>query len=381
MEPAVWLVANHHLLVAFRASELLLLASQYPDGWSLSDMRKIKVLLFITILSCSVYGLQAKLRQIALIDLPGSPGFNEVIMANGQVVISRPGTNTIEIFSPVKRRVIARISQVMDPRGMAVDDEAGMLYVALAGSSTVAAVDTRSWKVEKMIPLQHRPERLLWVPQRKALYVTSVLDRTLSAIDLDTGAESAIIELNALPQGMVYDPGRRVLLVSLQDLNQIAVIDSSNKIAGRFKLVASEPTSLALDEDRRRLFVAVRYAVLEINPDTGVEVRRIPAPAGTDALVLDPGGTLLYAAAGDGSVLAIDLNRNQVDHELPTDVKGYSIAYDPAHKMLFLPGGREGRSKMVILSPSGAAEPNKLQNAASPLPGSSQQSSQTAMKK
>lgn len=344
-------------------------------------MRNIKAVLLITILSCSVYGLQAKLRQIALIDLPGSPGFNEVTMANGQVVISRPGTNTIEIFSPVKRRVIARISQISDPRGMAVDDEAGMLYVALAGSSTIAAVDTRTWKVEKMIPLQQRPERLLWVPQMKTLYVTSVLDRSLSAINPETGAETAVIDLNALPQGLIYDPGRHTLLVSLQDINQIAVIDASNKIAGRFKLVASEPTGLALDEDRRRLFVAVRYAVLEINPDTGVEVRRIPAPAGTDALVLDPGGTLLYAAAGDGSVLAIDLNRNQVDHELPTDVKGYSIAYDPAHKMLFLPGGREGRSKMVILSPSGAPEPNKLQNAANPLPGTSLQSPQTAMKK
>jgi DNA-binding beta-propeller fold protein YncE len=341
-------------------------------------MRNIKALLFITILSCSVYGLAAKLRQIALIDLPGSPGFNQVTMANGQVVISRPGTNTIEIFSPVKRRVIARISQISDPRGMAVDDEAGMLYVALAGSSTVAAVDTRSWKVEKMIPLEHRPDKLLWVPQMKTLYVTSVLDRTLSAIDLETGAESAVIDLNALPQGLIYDPARRVVLVCLQDLNQIAVIDSSNKIAGHFKLVASEPTSLALDEERRRLFVAVRYAVLEINPDTGVEVRRIPAPAGTDALVLDPGGSLLFAAAGDGAVLAIDLNRNMVDHELPTDVKGYSIAYDPAHKMLFLPGGREGRSKMVILSPSSVPE-NKLQNAASPPAGTSQP--QTAMRK
>lgn len=341
-------------------------------------MRNIKALLFITILSCSVYGLAAKLRQIALIDLPGSPGFNQVTMANGQVVISRPGTNTIEIFSPVKRRVIARISQISDPRGMAVDDEAGMLYVALAGSSTVAAVDTRSWKVEKMIPLQHRPDKLLWVPQMKTLYVTSVLDRTLSAIDLETGAENAVIDLNGLPQGLIYDPARRVVLVCLQDLNQIAVIDSSNKIAGRFKLVASEPTSLALDEEHRRLFVAVRYAVLEINPDTGVEVRRIPAPAGTDALVLDPGGSLLFAAAGDGAVLAIDLNRNMVDHELPTDVKGYSIAYDPAHKMLFLPGGREGRSKMVILSPSSVPE-NKLQNAASPPAGTSQP--QTAMKK
>lgn len=342
-------------------------------------MRNIKVLLFITILSCSVFGLAAKLRQIALIDLPGSPGFNEVAMANGQVVITRPGTNTIEIFSPVKRRVIARISQISDPRGMAVDDEAGMLYVALAGNSSIAAVDTRNWKVEKIIPVEHRPDRLLWVPQTKTLYATSVLDRTLSAINLNTGAEGDVIELNALPQDLIYDTARRVLLISLQDLNQVAVIDSSNKIVNRFKLVASEPTGLALDEDRRRLFVAVRYAVLELNPETGAEVRRIPAPGGTDALVLDPGGSLLYAAAGDGSVLAIDLNRNMVDHELPTDVKGYSIAYDPAHKMLFLPGGREGRSKMVILSPAGVPEPARLQNAASPPPVSRQQSPQTAM--
>jgi DNA-binding beta-propeller fold protein YncE len=313
--------------------------------------------------------------------LPGSPGFNQVTMANGQVVISRPGTNTIEIFSPVKRRVVARISQISDPRGMAVDEEGGILYIALAGNNSIAVVDTRNWKVEKLIPVQHRPDKLLWVPQTKTLYATSVLNRTLTAIDLQTGSEGEIIELNALPQDMVYDPARRAVLISLQDLNQVALIDLSNKIVGRFNLVASEPTGLALDEERRRLYVAVRYAVVALNADTGQEITRIPAPGGTDALVLDPGGNLLYAAAGDGSVLAIDLNRNVVDHELPTDVKGYSIAYDPAHKMLFLPGGREGRSKMVILSPTGLAEPNKLQNAASPPPGAPQAASQTAMKK
>lgn len=344
-------------------------------------MRNIKAILVITILSCSVYGLAAKLRQVALIDLPGSPGFNEVTMANGQVVISRPGTNTIEIFSPVKRRVIARISQISDPRGMAVDDEGGTLYVALAGNSSIVAINTRNWRVERIIPVQHKPDRLLWVPQAKRLYSTSVLDRTLSSIDLNSGAESAVLELNALPQDLIYDPGRRAILISLQDLNQVAVIDSSNKITTRFKLVASEPTGLALDDERHRLFVAVRYAVLELDPETGAEVRRIPAPGGTDALVLDSESNLLYAASGDGSVLAIDLNRNTVDHELPTDVKGYSIAYDPAHKMLFLPGGREGRSKMVILSPSGVNPPNKLQNAASPPAGNNQGSPQTAMKK
>src|SRR5438270_14019343 len=185
-------------------------------------MRNIKTVFLLTILSFSVYASGAKLRQVALIDLPGSPGFNQVTMANGQVVISRPGTNTIEIFSPVKRRVVARISQISDPRGMAVDDEGGMLYVALAGNNSIAAVDTRSWKVEKIIPVQHRPERLLWVAQTKTLYATSVLDRTLSAIDLRTSAEGAVLELNALPQDLVYDSGKRMIVLSLQDLNQIA---------------------------------------------------------------------------------------------------------------------------------------------------------------
>ncbi|HEY2114915.1 MAG TPA: hypothetical protein VGJ51_07480, partial [Candidatus Angelobacter sp.] len=96
----------------------------------------------MTLLSCSMFGLAAKLRQVALIDLPGSPGFSQVTMANGQVVITRPGTNTIEIFSPVKRRVVARISQISDPRGIAVDDASGMMYVALAGNSSIAVIDT-----------------------------------------------------------------------------------------------------------------------------------------------------------------------------------------------------------------------------------------------
>ena len=345
-------------------------------------MRKIKSIVLITILSCcSTYGLAAKLRQVALIDLPGNPGFSQVTMANGQVVITRPGTNTIEIFSPVKRRIVARISQISDPRGIAVDNESGSIYVALAGNNGIAVIDTRTWSVEKVIPVQHRPEKLLWVPQTKTLYATSVLDRTLSVVDLRLGAESSVLELNALPQDMLYDNSRQVLLLSLQDLGQIAAIDHSNKIVGRYKVVASEPTGLALDEQRRRLYVAVRYAVLALNADTGAELSRIPAPGGTDALVLDPAGNLLYAASGDGSVLAIDLNHNTVDHELPTDVKGYSIAYDPAHKMLFLPGGREGRSKMVILSPSGVTETNRLQNAASPIESSPQNAPQAAMRK
>ncbi len=339
-------------------------------------MRYLKFVIFTLILNFAIAAFPAKLRQVAMVDLPGEPGFNQVAIANGQVVISRPTTNTIEIFSPVKRRIVARISQVQDPRGIAVDDDAARVYIALAGSNSIAVINSRNWQVEKLIPVQHRPEKLLWVPETRTLYSSSVLNRSISIVDPLAGTETALADLNALPQDMVYDATRQQLLVTLQDAGEIAAIDRSNKIANRFKLRASEPTGLALDNARRRLYVAVRYAVLSLNADTGAELNRIPAPGGTSTLVIDPDRNLLYAAGGDGSVLAIDLARNIVDHELPTDVKGYSIAFDPSHKMLFMPGGREGRSKMVILTPTAMMDQNRSQTAENPPA-----TAQTAMKK
>lgn len=319
--------------------------------------------LFLLLLVFVITASATRLRQVAMVDLPGDPGFNQIAIANGQVVISRPAINTIEIFSPVKRRVIARISQIDDPRGIAVDDDGLRVFIALAGSNRIAVVNSKNWQVEKLVPVEHRPEKLLWVPETQALYATNLLDRGLSIIDAGKGAESAVIALNALPQDMIYDAARQVLWVTLQDRGEVVAIDRANKIVNRYKLAASEPTGLALDTARRRLYIAVRYAVLAISADTGTELFRIAAPGGTSSLVSDPGGNLLYAAAGDGSVLAIDLIHNTVDHELPTNVKGYGIAYDPTRNMLFMPGGREGRSKMVILSPVMAKEQNETQSA------------------
>ena len=335
-------------------------------------LRKLSLL----ILSCSILASAAKLKQVAMVDLPGNPGFNEVAFANGQVVITHPETNTIEIFNPVKRRIVARISQVDNPRGIAVDDAGGRVYIALAGSNRIAVVNTKNWQVEQLIPVRYTPEKLLWVRESNTLFVSSIRARTLSLLDTRIGTETAVVELGALPKDMLYDSSRQQLLVSLQDLNQVVALDGSNRIVERFRLAASEPTGLALDPASRRLYVAARYAVVVLNADTGKELSRIPAPGGTDTLILDSPDNLLYAAAGDGSILAIDLTRGIADHELPTDVKGYSIAYDPTRKQLFFPGGREGRAKLVILRPVGMTEPNAQQTAANPTSGN-----QTAMKK
>src|SRR5437764_12038444 len=254
------------------------------------------LLLVVVFLSCSALAISdAKLKQVAMIDLPGDPGFSQVALANGQVVITRAETNTVEIFNPVKRRVVARISQIENPRGIAVDEAGGRIYIAMAISNRIVMVKTCDWQVEKLIPVQHAPEKLLWVAETKALYVSSVRDRVLTIVDPQGGVEKTTVEMNALPQDMLFDSSRHKLLVSLQDQNQVVALDSSNKIAETFKLAGSEPTGLALDAGRHRLYVAVRYAVLVLNADDGSELARVAAPGGTDTLILDSQDRLLYA--------------------------------------------------------------------------------------
>src|SRR5437764_14865623 len=141
------------------------------------------LLLVVVFLSCSALAISdAKLKQVAMIDLPGDPGFSQVALANGQVVITRAETNTVEIFNPVKRRVVARISQIENPRGIAVDDAGGRIYIAMASSNRIAMVKTSDWQVEKLIPVQHAPEKLLWVADTKTLDASSVRDRVLNVV-------------------------------------------------------------------------------------------------------------------------------------------------------------------------------------------------------
>jgi hypothetical protein len=94
----------------------------------------------------------------------------------------------------------------------------------------------------------------------------------------------------------------------------------------------------------------VRYAVVTLDADTGAELSRAGAPAGVDSLWLDQASGTLYAAAG-GAVCIMKARPGglTLQSELNVDVKGQSLAYDPETKLIYLPGGREGRSKLLIM--------------------------------
>jgi YVTN family beta-propeller protein len=324
-------------------------------------MKKSRYLLVALVLMLLAGASAAQLRQVAIIDIPGNPGFDSLAFANGHLVIAHRGANAVDIFDPVKRRLKLQVSGMSDPRGIAVDEAGKRVYVANAGSNSLAVLSTQDWKVEATISLPHSPAALLLTGTR--LYIANNRDPSVSVFDIGRHALSATVDLGGRPQQMVFDPIGQVAFVNVEDRNEVVALGPDHRIAKRFRLAGSQPTGIAIDPKFRRLFVAVRYAVLVLDAGSGSELARIPAAAGIDRLWFDESNGSLYAAASDGSVNMIHTQGEQFisEHELQTQVRGHSLAFDATKKMVYMPGGREGRSKLVILKRvenGAAANPN-----------------------
>jgi DNA-binding beta-propeller fold protein YncE len=312
-----------------------------------------------------------KMRQIAIIDLPGKPGYDAVAFANGMLLMSHTSANTVDIFDPARRRLVAQVQGVSGPRSIAVDTQGQLAYIAGQTNNSITVLNTKDWSVKGVIGLKHAPENLLFVPGTQSLLVSNPNNRSVSVVSTESigkkEAELAVIDVQGKPQQMVWDPAKRVAYLAIEDRSEIAVLNPENPSAAvvkRFAVNASQPTGVVLDPDTRKLYVAVRYAVLQLEADTGNEISRAAAAAGTDTLWLDTASKALYAAAGDGSVNIYRVSGNIVtENEFRAEVRGHAIAFDPTTKMMYLGGGREGKAKVLILKEANLAPAGEAQTA------------------
>jgi YVTN family beta-propeller protein len=311
---------------------------------------RLKLLIVPLVLVLWSAATAAQLRQVAILDLPGRPGFDSIAFANGRVVIAHAGAGTVDIFDPARRRLVAQIGNLDHPRGLAVDEHGHTLFIADAGNRTISTVSTNTWKVENQFQLSSSPDALLFAPAANTLYVTNWHDGSVSAVNPVTG-QTRTVAVGGRPADLLFDPSGHRLYITVQDRNHILITDSALNQRGKFPIAGSLPTGLALDAANRKLFVAIRYAVVALDLDSGSELARIPMPAGTDELWYDDASQSLYAAANGGviSMIRRDGTRYFVEQELVTEVRGHTLAFDAERKFIYVPGGRDGRSKLVIL--------------------------------
>ena len=304
---------------------------------------------FFAILAFCACACASDLRQVGVVDLPGAPGFDQMALAKGMLLISHAGADTVDIFDPAKRRVIGRVTSLSQPRGLAIDEENGRVYIANSAANNLVVLSTSDFQVQRTIALPFSPHKLIFAPELHMLYVSCTDDQRLLSVDPQLGTATHVVDAGGRPEYLAFDPGRKLIYVTLQDKKKIQAFDPELKPGKSFDVVGSMPTGIVYDQQLDRLYVAIRNAVLAMDAKNGTEVSRVPAPTGIDELWLDAGSHTLFGAANGAVTLMYAGDRLTAVDELPVDVKGHTIKYDPKSNLIYVPGGREGHSKLLIL--------------------------------
>jgi streptogramin lyase len=315
-------------------------------------MRLVHSILSAVLIVSLCTAAASDLRQIGMVNIPGPPGFAGLGFADGMLLMAHPGASAVDVFDPVHRRVVAQITGLQSPRAVVFDDQTGRVYISDHGSNSIVVVSTDGWKVLDSIALPGSPDALLRVGEN--LCWADPAAGTISLLDLHTKQDIAKTEMGGPPRTLVLDTARNLIFATVQDQHEVVALDPQLQIVKRFGLNGSQPTGLVFDPQHQELYVSVRGAVLAINAETGAEISRVEAPEGVDALCLDPDSRTLFAAS-EGWLLVMNSNGSlSLAEKIAADVKGHNVAYDPAKQLVLVPGGREGKSKLLILRPMSA---------------------------
>jgi DNA-binding beta-propeller fold protein YncE len=203
-------------------------------------------------------------------------------------------------------------------------------------TSPVTMWDAKTLKVIKTIPVQSRPDGILFDPYKARVWVFSHGAPQATVIDAFEGSVVGAIDLGGAAEQAVTD-GQGKVYVNLTDKSTIAVIDANQlAVTARYDLsgTASNAGGLAFDAKNHILFSYLHrpssVAVI-VNADTGKIITTLPTGDGVDTAGFDPTTMEAFSAQGDGTMTIIkELSPTNfvVEQNLKTMAGGKTLAMD-----------------------------------------------------
>jgi DNA-binding beta-propeller fold protein YncE len=234
-------------------------------------------------------------------DIPNTPGVHGVAIARPEerCFTTNSGDTSVAIFDLPTLRRIGRVTTGIRPDAIVYDDASHRVFAMNAGSEDATVIDAAKGVVVGTVPLGGKPE-------------LAVTDGT----------------------GRLY--------VNLEDSSAVQVVDTRSLArVARWPLApGTEPTGLAIDRERHRLFAACADSVMIVlDSSNGRVLASLPIGRGPDGAAFDPDTRRAFSSNGVGTVTVVQEagpEKFQVLESVPTQPGARTMALDEKTHRLYL---------------------------------------------
>jgi DNA-binding beta-propeller fold protein YncE len=280
------------------------------------------------------------------IPLGGEGGWDYATMDTpGQRLFVTHGDHILVVDLKTKQVVGSLDSSGAHGVALARDFKRG--FFTNGNSGLVTIFDLQSLKPLQTVTVGQHPDAICYEPVTRRVFAFNGVSKTASVIDAATGNVAGEIPLPGKPEFAGAD-GRGFVYDNIEDKGLVVKIDAAKMaIVAKWQLPpGNEPSALAVDADRHRLFSGCGSKKLFVlDSDTGAIVATLPIGGGIDADAYDPVQQHVFASCGDGTLTVIkqsSADSYAVAAVVPTEKGARTMAFDSATQSAYLPDAKFG---------------------------------------
>ena len=237
----------------------------------------------------------------------GAWDYLSVDSANHLLFVPR-ATHTM-VIDAASGRTVADIPGQKHNHGVALVPSAGRGFISDGDDASVVIFDLKTYQVLGKVKAVDDADGIIYDPaSNKVLLVcgdSGVLIPISPQVDPQTGSADPAVDLGGKPEFLVAD-GQGKVYINLEDKDLVAVLDTKTmKVIARWPVApGGSPVGMAMDRDRRRLFIGCRkpQQMVVMNADDGTVLAALPIGAGVDATQF---GGEAFASCRDGTLTVV----------------------------------------------------------------------------
>lgn len=307
------------------------------QGWRC----RVSMLLALGLLLGASGLAQASYHLIQKVTLGGDGGWDLLSLdAEGRrLYIAR--SNRVMVVDADSYKLIAEIPNTPGVHGVAIAPHEGRGFTSDGGDTSATIFDLKTLQALGRVKTGIRPDAIVYDPASGRVFSMNAGSQDATVIDAAKGAVIGTVPLGGRPEFAVSDAQGR-LFVNLEDSSAVQVVDTRTLArVARWPLApGTEPTGLAIDRERHRLFAACADSVMIVlDSGTGRVIASLPIGRGVDAAAFDPSTRRAFSSNGAGTMTVIQEvspDSLSVLETVPTQTAARTMTLDEKTHRLFL---------------------------------------------
>jgi YVTN family beta-propeller protein len=316
---------------------------------------------------------------LAAITVLSMLGFLPTAQATGRAYVSNEDGESVSVLDTRKGEVIATVPVGKRPRGLKLNRDGSLLYVAVSGlpkcppsvpdeecaklkrdvqADGIATIDTATLKLTRVLKSGSDPEQFDLSRDGKRLYISNEDSAQVTVLDTTNGAIVATIPIGHEPEGVRVAPNGKWVIVTSETDSTVSIVDTTSLKVLKAAPVGTRPRDLAFTPDSKTIFVSA---------EGDASLSRVPIPAGEPVtrvlqlhkearpmgVVFDPVRKRIYMSTGRGGTIAVaeqEGDGEKLLKEIPVGARPWGIALSRDGRRLYTANGSSNDITVVDTS-------------------------------